>query len=40
MQKLLQKTYTNPPLAMKVYIKKPITTEYKLFNLQYRKVLM
>ena len=27
MQKLVQKTCTNPPLAMKVYIMKPTTTE-------------
>ena len=25
--KLIKKTYTNPPLAMKIYIMKPTTTE-------------
>ena len=28
MQKLVRKTYTNPLLAMKVYIMKPTTTQY------------
>jgi len=27
MQKLVKKTYTNPPSAMKGYIMKPATTE-------------
>ena len=38
MQKLVEKAYTNPPSAMKVYIMKLTTMEEKLFSLQYLMV--